>query len=104
MWRRVDLEWTDVSEERIYCIFRVEKSASEEPAWVDMFLQNVGSHKIYTAPHLRWRRENLKSYIHIFVTKRKSVIYLRTYLNGKAESWESTENKNIYRYSSVSSL
>jgi hypothetical protein len=33
MWRRVDLVWTDVSEEHIASIFRVEKSASEEPAW-----------------------------------------------------------------------
>jgi hypothetical protein len=33
MWRRVDVVWTDVSEERIASIFRVEKSASEEPAW-----------------------------------------------------------------------
>jgi hypothetical protein len=32
MWRRVDLVWTDVSEERIASIFRVEKSACEEPA------------------------------------------------------------------------
>jgi hypothetical protein len=32
-WRRVDLVWTDVSEERIASIFRVEKSACEEPAW-----------------------------------------------------------------------
>jgi hypothetical protein len=31
MWRRVDLELTDVSEELIASIFRVEKSASEEP-------------------------------------------------------------------------
>jgi hypothetical protein len=35
MWRHVYLVWTDVSEERIPTIFRVEKSASEEPAWVD---------------------------------------------------------------------
>jgi hypothetical protein len=33
MWRHVDLVWTDVSEEHIASIFRVEKSASEEPAW-----------------------------------------------------------------------
>jgi hypothetical protein len=32
MWRRVDLVWTDVSEERIASIFRIEKSGSEEPA------------------------------------------------------------------------
>jgi hypothetical protein len=32
MWRRVDLLSTDVSEERIASIFRVEKSASEERA------------------------------------------------------------------------
>jgi hypothetical protein len=31
---RVDpMKWTDVSEERIASIFRVEKSASEEQAW-----------------------------------------------------------------------
>jgi hypothetical protein len=35
MWRPVDLvNWTDVSEEHVASIFRVEKSASEEPAWV----------------------------------------------------------------------
>jgi hypothetical protein len=34
MWHRVDLvNWTDVSEEHIASIFRVEKSAIEEPAW-----------------------------------------------------------------------
>jgi hypothetical protein len=33
MWRRVFLVWTDVSEERIAYIFRVEKSVSKEPAW-----------------------------------------------------------------------
>jgi hypothetical protein len=33
MWRCVDLALTDVSEERIASIFRVEKSASGEPAW-----------------------------------------------------------------------
>jgi hypothetical protein len=31
--RCVDLALTDVSEERIACIFRVEKSASGKPAW-----------------------------------------------------------------------
>jgi hypothetical protein len=59
MWRRIDLVWTDVSEERIASIFRVEKPESEEPAWAGgsrrMFLRNVGSHKIYTAPHPRRR-------------------------------------------------
>jgi hypothetical protein len=33
MWHRADLVWTDVSEERIAPIFRIEKSASEEAAW-----------------------------------------------------------------------
>jgi hypothetical protein len=32
MWRCVDLALTDVLEERIASIFRVEKSASGEPA------------------------------------------------------------------------
>jgi hypothetical protein len=33
MWHRVDLVWSDVSEERFASIFRVEKSAYEKPAW-----------------------------------------------------------------------
>jgi hypothetical protein len=33
MWRRVDIVWTDVSEEHIASISRVEISASEEPEW-----------------------------------------------------------------------
>jgi hypothetical protein len=33
MWLPVDLVWTDVSEERTASIFRVKKSASDEPAW-----------------------------------------------------------------------
>jgi hypothetical protein len=47
MWRRVDLVWTDVSEERIAYIFKVEKSASEEPAWT------VCSHLLTLLPRLR---------------------------------------------------
>jgi hypothetical protein len=83
MWRRVDLVWTDASEERIASIFRVEKSASEKPAWAggqqlttytrwflarrffypedwgDRFLWNVGSHIIYTTPHPRSRHSSI---------------------------------------------
>jgi hypothetical protein len=33
MWRRLDIVWTDISEECIASIFRVENSSSEEPAW-----------------------------------------------------------------------
>jgi hypothetical protein len=78
MWQHVDLVWTDVSEERIAYIFSVEKSASEVPVWAggcklswfltreffyiedvgDTFLRNVGSHKIYTAPHPRRRHSS----------------------------------------------
>jgi hypothetical protein len=32
MWHRVNLRGTDISEERITSILRVEKSASKEPA------------------------------------------------------------------------
>jgi hypothetical protein len=60
--RRVDVvDWTDVSEDRIVSIFRVEKFASEEPA-------SVQSTR-YTRRHTpedgilhSHRRENLKSY------------------------------------------
>jgi hypothetical protein len=72
MWHGVHRVWTDVSEECIASIFRVEKSGSEELKWAatfslyflargpfypedggDTFLRNVGSRKIYTAPHPR---------------------------------------------------
>jgi hypothetical protein len=43
MWRCVDLVWTDVSEERIASIFRVEKSASEEPARSGGCRQSAGT-------------------------------------------------------------
>jgi hypothetical protein len=33
MWRRVDIVWTNVSDDRIASTFWVEKSASKEPAW-----------------------------------------------------------------------
>jgi hypothetical protein len=33
MWRRVVFVWTDVSEDRIAYIFKVEKTASEESVW-----------------------------------------------------------------------
>jgi hypothetical protein len=67
MWRRVDLVWTYVSEERVASIFKVEKSASKEPAWTggypedggDTFLRNVGSRKIYTAPHSRRQHSSI---------------------------------------------
>jgi hypothetical protein len=44
MWHRVDLVWADVSEERITSIFRVEKFASEEPAWA-----GVCSHLLFSS-------------------------------------------------------
>jgi hypothetical protein len=36
----VDFVWTDVSEESITTIFRVEKSSSEEPAWAGDIVLN----------------------------------------------------------------
>jgi hypothetical protein len=71
MWRRVDLVWAEVSKERIASILRVEKSASEEPAWawrrylppnrpLTQDLHGATSLKTAFFSH---RRENLKSYI-----------------------------------------
>jgi hypothetical protein len=57
MWRRVDLGWTNVSEERITSIFRVEKSASEEPAWAGG-CSHIPEDGILHSHHY----ENLKSY------------------------------------------
>jgi hypothetical protein len=58
MWRRVEpVKLTDVSEERIASIFRVENPrARNQPDGAERFLCNVGSfHKIYTASHPRIR-------------------------------------------------
>jgi hypothetical protein len=65
---------TEVSEEHIASVFRVEKSTREEQfasqllklflAFLypedegDTFLRNVGSHKTYTAPHPRTRHSS----------------------------------------------
>jgi hypothetical protein len=43
----VDLVWTDVLKERIASVFRVEKSASEEPAWAGGVGQFVIELKVY---------------------------------------------------------
>jgi hypothetical protein len=65
MWHLVDLVWTDVSEERISSIFRVEKSVSEEPAWAGYWVfwtgDSVCSHLLTLVPRLwiflpwRWK-------------------------------------------------
>jgi hypothetical protein len=67
MWRRIDLVRADISEERIASIFRVEQSASEEPAWAGGCRQSV--HTRSTRRHIpedgilhSHRRKNLKSY------------------------------------------
>jgi hypothetical protein len=87
MWRHIDLVWTDVSEERIAFIFRVDKSICEEPTWAGgsdcshlltlfprsrIFLLSRWKRSVYTRS--TWRpipedgilhshgRENLKSY------------------------------------------
>jgi hypothetical protein len=49
MWRRVDIVWTDISEERIASIFRVEKSAS-----CSHMLTLVPGSRIFLPS--RWRR------------------------------------------------
>jgi hypothetical protein len=61
MWRRVDLvNWTDVSEERIASIFKLEKSTSEEPAWAGG--RSTRRHIPEDGILHSHRRENLKSY------------------------------------------
>jgi hypothetical protein len=50
MWRRADLVWTDASQESIASIFKVEKSASEEPAWAG---GSVCSHLLTLVPRSR---------------------------------------------------
>jgi hypothetical protein len=67
MWRRVALVRTEVSEECIASIFRIEISASEEPEWArglqHQFTQDLHSATSQKTPFFSHRRENLKSYI-----------------------------------------
>jgi hypothetical protein len=51
MWRRVYVVPTDISEERIASIFRIEKSASEEPAWAAT-TSETSVHTRYTRRHI----------------------------------------------------
>jgi hypothetical protein len=70
MWRRVDIVQTDVSEESIASIFKVEEKILQPPAHAgssladfsfffypedggDTFLRNVGLYYIYTTSHPR---------------------------------------------------
>jgi hypothetical protein len=95
MWRRVDIVWTNVSEERIAAIFKVEKSARKEPAGAggcrlllargffysedgcDTFLRNVGSHKIYTPPHPRRPNSSFSIYFILIETHLKCKVTVR---------------------------
>jgi hypothetical protein len=70
MWCRVNLVWNDVSEECVASIFKVEKSASEEPAWVgDWFLARGLFYPAFTNTLrlVRWLRMSLPRILwHIF--------------------------------------
>jgi hypothetical protein len=66
MWRRLDHVRTDISEERVASIFRVEKLRERDKSIFfypedrsDTFLRNFGSYKICTAPHLRRRHSSI---------------------------------------------
>jgi hypothetical protein len=76
MWRRVVLVWTNVSEERIASIFRVEKSASEEPAWAGGAISQKTAIYIVTAV------KTLKSYIFFFclLLFRSELLYKITFV------------------------
>jgi hypothetical protein len=99
MWRRIYLVWTDVSKELIASIFKVQKSASEEPVFLQtaatcshwflarwfstLMMEAIRSsetsvHTGSTRRHIpedgflhSHRRENLKSYNWITVCMRK---------------------------------
>jgi hypothetical protein len=73
MWRRVDLVWTDILEKRIASIFRVEKSASEEPAWAGGCSLEASS-KAFVAIYKATRRHILEVY-HLYNHSRHNVKY-----------------------------
>jgi hypothetical protein len=98
MWRRVNLVWTDVSEEyRLHLQGRklLERGTRVQSAatcsrWFlagrffypedggDTFLRNVGSHKIYTAPHPTRRHSTNSFWFTVcFLIHRNSNMYCR---------------------------
>jgi hypothetical protein len=79
MWRRVDLVWIDVSEERI------EKSAREEPAWAGGCSSEALIHRRSTRRHIpedgilhSHRRENLKSHLSWVLKKEELILNFKT--------------------------
>jgi hypothetical protein len=72
MWHRVDLVRTDILEELIASIFRAPTCSHwflvhgflypEDGS--DIFLQNIGSHKIYVVPHpRRWYSSLIRDFL-----------------------------------------
>jgi hypothetical protein len=66
IWRSVGLVKTDVSEERIASIFRVDKICAREEKVLgggDTFFRNVGFYKTHAAPHpIRWHSSVLMKF------------------------------------------
>jgi hypothetical protein len=91
-----DLVWTDVSEVRVASMFRVEKSASEEPAWASCSRleaersSETSVHKRSARRHIpedgilhNHRCENLKSYNFTFT----SSLFSREFVSGRMSCW-----------------
>jgi hypothetical protein len=97
MWRR-DLVWTDVSEERIAFIFRVEKSASEEPAlsmWQQMEAIRSSETSVHTRSPLRHIQEDgkLQPSCSVMVRLTRLTTPQTTYI-----AWSSRMIKQIINY------
>jgi hypothetical protein len=80
MWRCVDLASTDISEERIAAIFRVEKSTSGEPAWGGGCYLLTLVHRSWIFLPWRWRRyvppkRRLTQYLHS-ATSQKTTFFI----------------------------
>jgi hypothetical protein len=74
MWSCVDHVWTNVSEERMASIFRVENPRARNQHGCfytedgcDTFVRSFGSHKIYTAPHPRRRHSSCEIWVHLHI-------------------------------------
>jgi hypothetical protein len=88
IWRRVDLVWIDVSEERIASILRVEKSAREEPARCFSTDDSVCSHLITLVPLSRiflpwgwWYVHPKRRFTHLHgATSQKTTFFSFTFL------------------------
>jgi hypothetical protein len=120
IWHRVDLGWTDVSEKCIASIFKVEESASEEPAWaggrrrqsaINLGKKNILGKSLLERPRKAWKitwKCILGRYIWVLkrmvlvILNDKKILYsiiakftIKNFYSGFASAWFSNKSNSV---------